>query len=186
MGAAADAALAAGGEAIGVIPEPLLALEQVHGDLTELHVVDSMHERKALMADLSDAFAALPGGIGTLEELLEIATWSKLGIHAKPVGVINVGGFYDPLAAMLDHTVEEGFMSAEDRRILLVDASPERLLSRLQEWMVDHGGPPRRTTRRGRGRPRAESRRRQARPAARRRASSSASASRHRWSAASG
>jgi uncharacterized protein (TIGR00730 family) len=94
-----------------------------------------MHERKALMADLSDAFAALPGGIGTLEELLEIATWSKLGIHAKPVGVINVGGFFDPLAAMLDHTVEEGFMSAEDRRILIVDASSERLLSRLQEWI---------------------------------------------------
>ena len=134
MGATADAALAAGGEAIGVIPESLLSLEQVHSDLTELHVVGSMHERKALMAELSDAFAALPGGIGTLEELLEIATWSKLGIHAKPVGVLNVGGFYDPLAAMLDHTVEEGFMSAEHRRILLVDASSERLLGRLQEW----------------------------------------------------
>jgi hypothetical protein len=134
MGATADAALAAGGEAIGVIPESLLALEQVHRDLTELHVVASMHERKALMGDLSDAFAALPGGMGTLEELLEIATWSKLGIHAKPVGVINVGGFYDPLAALLDHTVAEGFMSAEQRRILLVDADPRRLLGRLQEW----------------------------------------------------
>jgi uncharacterized protein (TIGR00730 family) len=134
MGATADAALAAGGEAIGVIPESLLALEEVHRDLTELHVVGSMHERKALMADLSDAFVALPGGIGTLEELLEIATWSKLGIHAKPCGAINVGGFYDPLAAMLDHTVAEGFMSSEHRRILLIDASPERLLGRLQEW----------------------------------------------------
>ena len=137
MGATADAALAAGGEAIGVIPESLLALEEVHRDLTELHVVGSMHERKALMGDLSDAFAALPGGIGTLEELLEVATWSKLGIHAKPCGVINVSGFYDPLAAMLDHTVAEGFMRSEHRRILLVDASPERLLDRLREWSRD-------------------------------------------------
>jgi uncharacterized protein (TIGR00730 family) len=134
MGAAADAALAAGGEAVGVIPESLLSLEQVHRDLTELHVVGSMHERKALMAELSDAFAALPGGMGTLEELLEIATWSKLGIHAKPCGVINVCGYYDRLAAMLDEAVAEGFMSAEDRGIVLVDDSPERLLRRLYEW----------------------------------------------------
>jgi uncharacterized protein (TIGR00730 family) len=134
MGAAADAALAAGGEVFGVIPEALLALEQVHKDITELHVVGSMHERKALMGDLSNAFAALPGGMGTLEELLEVATWSKLGIHAKPCGVINVCGYYDRLAAMLDEAVEEDFMSPADRRILLVDASPERLLRRLQDW----------------------------------------------------
>lgn len=134
MGATADAALAAGGEVHGVIPEALLALEEVHRDLTELHVVGSMHERKAKMAELSDAFAALPGGMGTLEELLEIATWSKLGIHAKPCGVINVCGFYDQLAAMLDKAVDEGFLSSEHRRIILVDPSPERLLKQLEEW----------------------------------------------------
>ncbi len=98
------------------------------------HVVDSMHERKAMMGELSNAFAALPGGMGTLEELLEVATWSKLGIHAKPCGVINVCGYYDRLAAMLDKAVEEGFMSSEDRRIVLVDASPEGLLRQLQDW----------------------------------------------------
>lgn len=139
MGAVADAALAAGGEVHGVIPESLLALEQAHQDLTELHVVGSMHERKAKMGELSDAFVALPGGIGTLEELLEVATWSKLGIHAKPCGVINVCGYYDRLAAMLDKSVEEGFMTAEDRRILLVDGDPQQLLRRLEDW-----SPPRR------------------------------------------
>lgn len=134
MGAAADAALAEGGEVFGVIPESLLVLEEVHQDLTELRVVGSMHERKAMMGELSNAFAALPGGMGTLEELLEVATWSKLGIHAKPCGVINVCGYYDRLAAMLDKAVDEGFMSSEHRRILLVDASPERLLRQLQDW----------------------------------------------------
>ncbi len=134
MGATADAALAAGGEVIGVIPEGLLALEQVHQGLTELHVVASMHERKALMAQLSDAFAALPGGIGTLEELLEVATWSKLGIHAKPCGALNVGGYWDQLAALLDNAVAERFMSAADRRIVLVDSDPEQLLPQLQDW----------------------------------------------------
>src|ERR1700742_3401194 len=108
MGAAAEAALAAGGEAIGVIPEALLGLETSHRGLTELHIVGSMHERKAKMADLSRAFIALPGGIGTLEELLEVTTWSKLGIHAKPCGVLNVSGYFDPLGAMLDVTVSEG------------------------------------------------------------------------------
>jgi uncharacterized protein (TIGR00730 family) len=93
-----------------------------------------MHERKALMGELSDAFAALPGGIGTMEELLEVATWSKLGIHAKPCGAINVCGYYDRLAAMLDKAVDEGFMRSEDRRILLVDANPERLLRQLEDW----------------------------------------------------
>src|SRR6201992_1403319 len=108
MGAAADAAMAAGGEAIGVIPEALLGLETYHRGLTELHIVGSMHERKAKMADLSRAFIALPGGIGTLEELLEVTTWSKLGIHAKPCGVLNVSGYYDPLGAMLHDTASAG------------------------------------------------------------------------------
>jgi uncharacterized protein (TIGR00730 family) len=131
MGAAADAALAAGGEAIGVIPEALLGLETYHRDLTELHIVGSMHERKAMMAGLADAFVALPGGIGTLEELLEVTTWSKLGIHAKPCGVVNTGGYFDPLGAMLDATVSEGFMAAEYREILIFDPSPANLLDRL-------------------------------------------------------
>ena len=134
MGAAADGALADSRGSAGVLPESLLALEQVHQGLTELHVVGSMHERKALMGELSNAFVALPGGMGTLEELLEVATWSKLGIHAKPCGVINVCGYYDRLAAMLDKAVEEDFLSTEDRRILLVDDSPERLLRQLQDW----------------------------------------------------
>src|ERR1700742_4409423 len=131
MGAAADAALAAGGEAIGVIPEGLLSLEKYHRDLTELHIVGSMHERKAKMADLADAFVALPGGIGTLEELLEVTTWTKLGIHAKHLGVVNTCGYFDALAAMLDATVNEGFMAAEYRGTLIFDPTPAGLLDQL-------------------------------------------------------
>lgn len=135
MGAMADAALAVGGEVVGVIPEALLALEQVHKGLTELHVVESMHARKAKMASLVDAFVALPGGIGTLEELLEVATWTKLGIHAKPCGVLDVGGYYEPLASMLDRAVAERFMTLEDRAILAFDADPRRLIDRLRGWI---------------------------------------------------
>jgi uncharacterized protein (TIGR00730 family) len=131
MGAAADAALAAGGEAIGVIPEDLLGLEQFHRGLTELHVVGSMHERKAKMGELADAFVALPGGIGTLEELLEVATWSKLGIHSKPCGAVNVCGYYDGLGTMLDVAVAEGFMAADYRDTIVFDAGPAALLDRL-------------------------------------------------------
>jgi uncharacterized protein (TIGR00730 family) len=131
MGAAAEAALAAGGEAIGIIPEALLQLEQFHRDLTELHVVGSMHERKAMMGEMADAFVALPGGIGTLEELLEVATWSKLGIHAKPCGAVDTCGYYDALGAMLDATVAEGFMAPAYRDIVIFDADPARLLDRL-------------------------------------------------------
>jgi uncharacterized protein (TIGR00730 family) len=134
MGATADAALAAGGEVFGVIPEALLSLEQAHRGLTQMHVVGSMHERKAKMAELSDAFVALPGGIGTLEELLEVATWTKLGIHAKPCGVVNVGGYYDQFAAMLDTVVAERFMGTADRRILTFEADPRHLLERLGDW----------------------------------------------------
>lgn len=135
MGAMADAALAAGGEVVGVIPEALLALEQAHRGLTELHVVDSMHARKAKMASLVDAFVALPGGMGTLEELLEVATWSKLGIHAKPCGVLNVGGYYDQLASMLDRAVAERFMTPADRAIVAFDADAKALIDRLREWV---------------------------------------------------
>jgi uncharacterized protein (TIGR00730 family) len=135
MGATADAALTAGGKVVGVIPEALLALEQVHTGLSELHVVDSMHARKAKMASLVDAFVALPGGMGTLEELLEIATWSKLGIHAKPCGVVNVDGYYDPLDSMLGHAVAENFIRPEDRDLVLFHTDPKLLLDRLDEWI---------------------------------------------------
>ena len=131
MGAVADAALAAGGEAIGVIPRVLVDKEVDHRGLTQLHVVDSMHERKALMAELSDAFLALPGGIGTFEELCEALAWSKLGIHGKACGVLNVAGYYDPLLAMMDHAVSEGFFAPEDRALLIAESDPARLIERL-------------------------------------------------------
>ena len=131
MGVVADAALAAGGEVIGVIPSALQAKELAHAGLTELHVVRSMHERKAVMADLSDGFAALPGGVGTLEELFEILTWGQLGIHAKPVGVLDTAGFFQPLLALLDHQVEEHFLKPKHRALVQVAAEPERLVEVL-------------------------------------------------------
>ena len=131
MGVLADTALAAGGEVIGVMPQALVDREIGHPGLTELRVVGSMHDRKALMADLSDAFVAIPGGIGTLEELIEVYTWSQLGIHDKACGVLNVRGYYDPLAAFLDHAVEEGFLRPQHRAVLSVAADPGELLDRL-------------------------------------------------------
>lgn len=131
MGALANAVLRGGGEAIGVIPESLVRRELAHDDLTELRVVNSMHERKALMAELADAFVAVPGGIGTLEELIEIYTWSQLGIHAKACGVLNVRGYYDHLAALLDHAVAEGFLRPQHRAVLSVASEPAELLDRL-------------------------------------------------------
>jgi uncharacterized protein (TIGR00730 family) len=129
MGALADATLAAGGEVVGVIPQQLVDREIAHKGLTELHVVSTMHERKALMAQLSDAFVALPGGIGTLEELIEVFTWSQLGLHTKPLGVLNVNGYYDRLGAFLDHAVEQGFQPAEQRAKLVMATDPEALLA---------------------------------------------------------
>jgi hypothetical protein len=128
MGAAADGALAAGGEAVGVIPRALMDRELGHRGMTELHVVEDMHERKALMAELSDGFVALPGGIGTLEELFEAWTWAGLGIHAKPVGLLDVDGYWDPLIAMVDRMVEEGFLPTHLRDALLVAREPEELI----------------------------------------------------------
>ena len=131
MGALADATLEAGGEVVGVIPQQLVDREIAHPGLTELHVVQTMHQRKALMAELSDAFVALPGGIGTLEELIEIFTWEQLGIHAKPLGVLNTAGYYDGLAAFLDHAVEQGFQQPpSSARSSLVAADAEDLLAR--------------------------------------------------------
>ena len=125
MGAAADAALAAGGEVIGVIPQDILDKEVGHGGITELHAVDSMHARKMKMASLSDAFIALPGGIGTLEEIIEVLTWSQLGFHTKACGVLNINGFFDPLFQLLDHMVDKRFLKPEHRDQLLVADSVE-------------------------------------------------------------
>ncbi len=131
MGALADAVLAAGGEVIGVIPRHLEEEELAHRGVTELRVVAGMHERKQLIYELADAMAAMPGGIGTLEELLEALTWNQLHLHAKPCGLYNVAGFFDPLVAMLDHAVEQQFLHRECRELLVVEAGAERLLEGL-------------------------------------------------------
>jgi uncharacterized protein (TIGR00730 family) len=134
MGAVADAALAAGAPVDGVIPRRLEEREVGHHGLTHLHVVGSMHARKQKMADLSDAFVALPGGMGTLEELAEMLTWAQLGIHEKPVGLLDVLGYWRPLVTFFDHAVEEGFLRPAHRALLLVDDDPGRLLDRLAAW----------------------------------------------------
>ena len=131
MGVLADAALEAGGEVHGVIPHALSAREIGHHGLTELHVVDSMHERKHLMASLSDAFIAMPGGFGTFEEFFEVTTWTQLGVHRKPCGLLDVDGFYAPLVAFMDHAVAEGFIRREHRASVVVDEDPARLIDRL-------------------------------------------------------
>jgi uncharacterized protein (TIGR00730 family) len=136
MGVLADAILESGGHVIGVIPEALMAKEVGHAGLTELRIVKSMHERKALMADLSDAFIAMPGGFGTFEEFCEVVTWSQLSIHAKPCGLLNVEGYYDPLLALFDHAVHEGFLREENRRLVLQDCEPSRLLQKLGEFQA--------------------------------------------------
>lgn len=134
MGVLADAVLQGGGEVIGVIPQALQDKELGHRGLAELHVVNSMHERKQLMADLSDGFMALPGGVGTLEELFETFTWLQLGFHEKPVGLLNVAGFYDGLTAFMRHLRSEGFLKPEHEQCLLVDADAARLLARMREF----------------------------------------------------
>ena len=134
MGAVADAALTAGGRVIGIIPTSLRDKEIAHEGLTELYVVGSMHERKAMMADMSSGFIALPGGIGTLEELFEIWTWAQLGYHRKPVGLLDIEGYYRPLLAFLDSTVEEGFVRPEHRAMAIVETDPARLLDRFAAY----------------------------------------------------
>ena len=134
MGAMADAALAAGGDVTGVMPQSLVDREIAHTGLTQLHIVNSMHERKQLMADLSDAFIALPGGFGTLEEFCEVLTWNQLGIHGKPCGLLNIRGYYDGLLALFDHGVSEGFIPHQHRGAIRADANPRQLLDRLAEY----------------------------------------------------
>jgi uncharacterized protein (TIGR00730 family) len=139
MGALADGALAAGGEVTGVIPGRLVDRELAHPGLTKLHVVGSLHERKARMVELADGFIALPGGLGTLEELSEVASWAQLDLHAKPIGLLGPAGYWAPLMAWLDHAVAEGFIPDEHRRLLQVDASLQELLDRFARWRPPAG-----------------------------------------------
>jgi len=134
MGVLADTVLAAGGEVVGVIPEAMVPKELAHEGLTVLHIVGSMHERKACMAELADAFVALPGGYGTFEEFCEIVTWAQLGLHRKPCGLLNVDGYYDRLLALFDHAVAEQFVRPAHRSLVLEERDPERLLLRLAAY----------------------------------------------------
>ncbi len=134
MGEVADAALAAGGEVVGVIPRALQLRELAHDGLTELHVVGSMHERKAKMAELAHGFVALPGGMGTLEEFAEVLTWAQLGLHERPCGLLDVAGYYRPLVAFFDHAEAEGFLRPEHRRLVLSAEEPDALLDRFVAW----------------------------------------------------
>ena len=147
MGELADTVLAAGGEVVGIMPRQLVEKEVAHLGLTDLKVVESMHERKAAMANLSDAFVALPGGIGTLEEIIEVYTWSQLGLHRKACALLNVGGYYDGLTAFLDHAVSEGFLARSHRELLVVIERPGELIEILESWdpppldrVLDPGG----------------------------------------------
>ena len=134
MGAVADAALEEGGEVVGVITEALISKEIAHAGLTKLHVVGSMHERKMLMADLSDGFVTLPGGYGTLEEFFEVLSWAQLSIHEKPCGLLDVDGFWDPLSALFDQAVTEGFVRPDHRSLALTEGDPSVLLERMERY----------------------------------------------------
>ena len=134
MGEVADAVLKRGGRAVGVIPGAIMPKEIAHQGLTKLHVVGSMHERKAMMSDLADAFIALPGGFGTFEEFCEVLTWAQLGLQQKPCGLLNVENYYDPLLALFDHAVDEQFLKPENRRLVLADSEPAQLLEKLASY----------------------------------------------------
>jgi len=140
MGELAGAALAAGGEVVGVIPRAMVDAERAHTGLTNLHIVTTMHERKAMMADLAEGFVALPGGFGTLDELFEIITWAQLALHAKPVGILNIEGFYDGLLSFLDGVVANGFIQPRFRALILSDFDPARLLDRMAQHHPIPGG----------------------------------------------
>jgi uncharacterized protein (TIGR00730 family) len=138
MGILADSVLEGGGEVIGVIPEAMSAREIAHHDITELRIVHSMHERKAMMADLSDGFIAMPGGFGTFEEFCEIITWAQLGLHQKPCGMLNVEGYYDPLLGLFDRALADGFVSPSNRGIVQEETDPDRLLALLADFRSPH------------------------------------------------
>jgi uncharacterized protein (TIGR00730 family) len=139
MGVVADAALAAGGRVVGVIPRGLVDRELAHPGVSELVIVDTLHERKARMNDLADAFIALPGGLGTLEELAEVLSWAQLDLHAKPIGLLDVGDYFARLGAFLDHAVEEGFLAPRHRELLLRDVSVDGLLAQFERWVPPEG-----------------------------------------------
>lgn len=134
MGSAADAALALGGEVVGVIPQALVDREIAHGGLSEMHTTTSMHERKALMAELADGFVVLPGGFGTLDEMAEALTWTQLGLQSKPCGILDVAGYYGGFLDFLDHAVRECFVQPQHREMLMVDTEPGRLLDSMTDW----------------------------------------------------
>ncbi|MEI7527621.1 MAG: TIGR00730 family Rossman fold protein [Elusimicrobiota bacterium] len=140
MGAVADGVLGAGGKVIGVLPRFLKTKELAHEELTELLLVDSMHERKTKMSELCDGVIALPGGFGTLDELFEMLTWGQLGIHKKPVALLNMDGFYDPLLAMVRTMVEKGFLKEADRKMVLISAEAEDLLDKMRRYVAPTGG----------------------------------------------
>ena len=134
MGVIADAVLAEEGDVIGVIPGMLSVKELLHPDVADTRITADMHERKATMAELADAFIAMPGGFGTFEELFEVITWAQLGIHRKPIGLLNISGFFDPLVRMVDHAIDAGFIKESNRRLILVEEQPDMLLSRLRKY----------------------------------------------------
>ena len=138
MGVVADATLAAGGKVIGVIPEALMAKELGHKSIQDLRVVKTMHERKALMAELSDGFIAMPGGTGTFEEFFEIVTWAQLGFHSKPCALLNVNGFYDPLLHLVDHAIKEQFVKPKQRELVVVESNSSALLDRMARHQVPY------------------------------------------------
>ncbi|MGA9232767.1 MAG: TIGR00730 family Rossman fold protein [Exiguobacterium oxidotolerans] len=138
MGAVADAILAANGQAIGVLPHFLQEKEIAHPNLTELHLVESMHDRKAKMAELADGFIILPGGPGTMEEFFEVFTWAQLGLHEKPCGILNIDGYYDPLIALFKQMETQGFIIPEHAAMLLVESTPEALLERFRQYEAPH------------------------------------------------
>jgi hypothetical protein len=139
MTVVADTVLGAHGHVTGVIPESLVEKEVVHRGVSELRIVQSMHERKAVMADLSDGFVALPGGIGTMEEFFEVLSWAQLGMHDKPCGLLNVSGYYEPIVQFLDHAVAQDFLKPKHRALLIVEAESKRLLDRVEDYIAAHG-----------------------------------------------
>jgi uncharacterized protein (TIGR00730 family) len=143
MGVVADAALGAGGRVVGVIPRGLVDRELAHSGVSELRIVETLHERKAEMSELADAFVALPGGLGTLEELSEVLSWAQLDLHEKPIGLLDVGGYFAALEAFLDHAVDEGFIADRHRRLVLRDEDFDRLLAQFDAWTPPEGRFPR-------------------------------------------